>query len=229
MKRIGIPAVVLATVFAVGCQGDNARETAADSPAKPVGTAGDANSDISRGDRDFVEKVAIANMAEIELGRMAVARAATPDVKKFGQMMIDDHTAAGEKFRSAVTPHNITLPTALDDDHRDLQDKLSSRQAAEFDRDYIAAMVDGHEDLLDTLGSRVDQAKLGEWRTRYDNELARKKTEEHQEATAITPEPSDNPVTASLNKIAADLYPTVYAHLQSAKALDDKLKNRTTP
>jgi putative membrane protein len=225
MKRIAIPALVLVAAMAAGCQ-RNDRANTATGGGTAVGTSGTA--DVGRADKDFLEDVAIANMAEIELGRMAVERATNPDVKKFAQMMIDDHTDAGEKLKGAVAKHGITLPTAIDDKHRDTQDKLAKKQGEEFDRDYIDAMVDSHQDVLDKLGSRVDQAKLGEWRTKYEDRLANTKTEERAEAQAVTPEPSDNPVTMTVNQWAADTYPAVYAHLHSAKALDDKIKKRTT-
>lgn len=227
MKRIGIPALMLVAGIAAGCQRTDRADRATPADNAAVGTSG--SSDVSRADKDFVEDVAIANMAEIELGRMAAERAMNADVKKYAQMLVDDHTASGEKLKSAVAKHNITLPTAMDDKHRDLRESLSKKQGDDFDRDYLREMVDGHEDLLDKLGSRVDQATLGEWRTKYEDRLANRKTEERAEALAVTPERSDNPVTASINQWAADAYPTVYAHLHAAKALDDKIKKRTTP
>lgn len=227
MKKTAIPALALVAAVAAGCQRSDRADTAkpADSPA--VGTSGTA--DLSRADKDFIEDVAIANTAEIELGRMAAERATNAEVKKYAQTLVDDHTAAGDKLRSAMAMHAITLPTAIDDKHRDLQEELSKKQGADFDRDFIAAMIDGHEDLLDKLGSRVDQAKLGEWRTKYEDRLANRKTEERAEALTVTPERSDNAVTMSVNQWAADTYPSVYAHLHTAKALDDKIKKRTTP
>lgn len=227
MKRIGIPALVLVTAVAAGCQRNDRANSAVPGGGTAVGTSG--TTDLSFADKDFLEDVAIANMAEIELGRMALQRAANADVKKYAQMMIDDHTAAGETFKRAIAKYNITLPTAIDDDHRDLKDKLAKQQGADFDRDYIAAMVDGHEDLLDKLGSRVDKEKLGEWRTKYEDRLANRQTEERAEALRVMPERSDNPVTMSINQWAADTYPSVYSHLHAAKALDDKIKKRTTP
>ena len=227
MKRIGIPALMLVATVAAGCQRTDRADRAKPADSAAVGTSG--SSDLSRADKDFIEDVAIANMAEIELGRMAAERAMNADVKKYAQMLVDDHTAASDTLKSAVAAHSITLPTAIDDKHRDLHEKLSKTQGPDFDRDYIAAMVDGHEELLDKLGSRVDQAKLGEWRTKYEDRLAKQKTEERAEAMTVAPERSDNPVTMSVNQWASDTYPSVYAHLHAAKALDDKIKTRTTP
>jgi hypothetical protein len=49
---------------------------------------------------------------------------------------------------------------------------------------------------------------------------------ERGEVVAVVPEHSDKPVTMSLNKWAADSYPTAVAHLNAAKALKDDLKRR---
>jgi putative membrane protein len=226
-KTIGLAALVLLTASA-GCSRDEPRGANADgTPASPVGTAGKI--DVSRADRDFVHDTAIAAMGDIQLGKMAAERGTTPDVKKFGQMMVDDHTAAGDKLKAIATDYSVELPTELDDKHRDLGDSLSKETGAEFDRKYMAAMVDGHEGFIDKLESRIDQAKLGEWKARYEDRLAGKKSEERIEAGTVMPERSDNPVTMRINQWAADVYPTAYAHLATAKGLNDKLKKRTTP
>jgi putative membrane protein len=221
---IGIAALVLLTA-AAGCGRDEGRARTAD--GTPVGTSG--STDVSRGDRDFVHDTAIAGMGEVQLGRIAAERGTTADVKKFGQMMVDDHTAAGEKLKAIATDYSIETPAELDDKHRDLADSLSKEQGAEFDRKYMTAMVDAHEDLIDKLESRIDQAQLGEWKTRYEDRRAGKKSEERIEAGTILPERSDNPVTMRINQWAADVYPQAYAHMVTAKGLDDKLKKRTTP
>ena len=225
MKRMGFVVIALAAAVTVGCNRD--RDTRANN-APAVGTAGTADSRVTAGDRDFVRDVAIANMAEIELGRLAIERASHAELKKFGQMMIDDHTKAGEALKSVAAQHNVPLPGELDDDHRDLREKLMQRQGGEFDRDYVDAMVDGHEELLDKLRSRVDKEKLSEWTTSMKDRALRKEGEARAEAHAILPEKSDNPVTMAINQWAADNYPVVYAHLEQAKTLKDMLKNRTT-
>ncbi len=162
MKRIAILAVAAVTTFGIGCNTDR-RANTADNPA--VGTAG--RMDVSRADRDFVGDLTITNMAEIELGRMAAERAANAEVKRFGQTMVDDHTAAGNKLKPIATEHSIPMPADLDDKHRDLRERLSKLQGAEFDREYMKAMVDGHEDVLAKLESRIDKERLAEYKAKY--------------------------------------------------------------
>ena len=226
MKRMGLLAVAMVAAVTWGCS-DNARKDNAAAPASgsAVGTAG---TDVNRGDKDFVHDVAIANMAEIDAARLALDHAATADVKKFAQMMIDDHTAAGEKFKAVATQYSIELPAQVDEKHQDKRDKLAAKQGIDFDKDYADAMVDGHQDFVDKLESRIDKSKLSEWKTKQDARPAAKTAVESGEAVAIIPEKSDNQVTAAINQWAAATYPTAYAHLQAAKDLQKTLKNRTT-
>jgi len=226
MKRIAIFAVAAMTTFGIACNTD--RRNTADNSA--VGTSG--SKDVSRGDRDFVHDVAIANMAEIELGKLAAGRAVNEEVKRFGQMMVDDHTAAAGKLKTVATAHNIPLPTEIDDKHRDLRERLSKLQGAEFDREYMKAMVDGHEGVIDKLESRIDKERLAEYKSKHTTTGARNAPDQIKEedikVDVVLPEKSDDRVTMAVNKFAADAYPVVFTHQQKAKALDETLRKNTT-
>jgi putative membrane protein len=107
--------------------------------------------------QQFVEKASIVNMAEIQLGQLAVERAQDPQVKQFAQTMIDDHTKAQEQLKTVAGSQNIPIPGALDGKHQKLHDKLAKLQGAEFDRAYMDAMVDGHKDAEKLLKKRVER------------------------------------------------------------------------
>ncbi len=230
MKRYGILSIALATAVTLGCNANESRDANANNPSgSAVGTAGTSDrNNVDAGDRDFVRDVSVANMAEIELGRLASERAANAAVKKFGQMMVADHTKAGDKLKPIASQHNIPLATELDDKHRDLRDKLTKLQGAEFDREYIDAMVDGHEDVLDKLGSRVDQASLEEYKATVNDRVTGEKVKAEVEAKTVMAEKSDNAITMSINQWAAESYPVVQAHHEAAKALQESLKKRMT-
>src|SRR5215204_1236626 len=148
MGRPGLLCVALAAITIVisGCS--NPEGTKPPSSEQPggrpgaVGTGG-AGADV-RSDGDFVRDVAMKNMAEIELSRLAVDNATNLDIKSFAQRMIDDHGAAGNKLKSVVSGQPIEWPAQLDDKYRKIADELAQKQGADFDRDYVKAMVDGH-------------------------------------------------------------------------------------
>ena len=228
MKRYGFLPIALAAALAIGCNSKD-HTTASNPPAGgAVGTAGSEDHNVSNGDKDFVKDIATANIAEVELGRMAQDRAVNPDVKKFAQMMVDDHTKANESLTTLASQRNIPVPSAMDDKHNDLREKLAAKTGPDFDRDYIDAMVDGHKDVLDKIGSRVDKDTLDKWKAQTQDPVTGKKVETKVEAITILPEKSDNPVTMSINEWAANAYPTVSAHLDEAKKLQDAVKKRMT-
>ena len=225
MRGMGVFAVALAATLVVGCNKENAARNDA-----AVGTAGRAEDNIRGADRDFVKDAATANMAEIELSRTALDRSAGADVKKFAQMMVDDHPAAGDKLKALAAQHSLTMPSELDEKHRDLRDKLAAKQGLEFDKEYADAMVQGHEDFVDKLESRIDKDTLSKWKADYERMTGdtKERVEAQVKAQAVTAEKSDNPVTQALNQWAAETYPVAFAHLQAAKDMRDGVRKRST-
>jgi putative membrane protein len=219
MRSIGFLTIVLAAGVVIGCdRNDHANATSGAGSA--VGTTGTSErTKVTRSDKSFVQDMAIANMAEVELGKLAPERSTDTEVKKFAQLMIDDHTKSLSSLKAIAAQHSIPVPTELDARHLRLRDKLAKWHGSEFDRNYMDAMVDGHEDVLDALESRVDEAKLAEWKAELADRIEGKKAVERAEVVAIIPEKSDNPVTMSLNEWAAAAYPIVRAHLDAAKVL----------
>ena len=231
MRRMGFMAIALAATVAVGCNRSENR-AANDTTATPgtAGTAGRADNRVGAGDRDFVRDVAMMNMAEMELSRTALQHAAEANTKKFAQMMVDDHTTAGDKLKAFATQHSIEVPAQLDDKHRDDGLKLSEKKGLDFDKDYADKMVQGHQDFVDKLESRIDKDTLSKWKAEYERKTGDKREQREAEvkAVAVTAEKSDDPITQSLNQWAADTYPVAFAHLQAAKDLLDGVRKRST-
>lgn len=210
MKRIGILSVTFAAMLMVACgDGRNNERTAND---RAVGTAGsDANrdADIPRMARGWFEDRVRGNLAEVKLGELASQRAQHADVKAFGSLMVQDHTKANEELTQIGSKYNVQPPIEVDEDHRELIDRHSKKEAGEFDRDYVNAMVDGHQDTLEALEDRLD--KQGDDRN-----------------PQYTAKRSDNAFETELNEWAAKTAPTVQQHLDKAKQLKETLDRRTT-
>lgn len=142
MTRVFLAAIVVGAMATAGVVYGQGR----DMPASERGNA--PRPGASEDSSAFVRNMAMAGMAEVELGKLAAQRATNAEVKAFAQMMIKDHTAANDALKQVATSTNVTLPTGLDQTHRDLSTRLSKLQGAEFDREYMAAMVSGHEKVL---------------------------------------------------------------------------------
>jgi putative membrane protein len=237
MRRTGLSWVAAAAIINVtaiaGCSNtDRTNAPPSEQPAaRPgaVGTGG-AGADV-KSDDEFVRDVAAKNMAEIELSRMALDKATNPDVKSFAQKMVDDHGAAGNKLKSIVSGHPIEWPARLDDKHRETADELANKQGADFDREYVKAMIDGHEDFAAKLESRLDVQSLSDWKTAAAGRTQSKALPDPKVAmrdVKVRPIKSDNDVTMKINQWAADTYPVAQKHLDTARTLENAAKKGAT-
>src|SRR5262249_14262941 len=91
------------------------------------------------GDTDFLTKAAQGGMSEVELGRLAATKAQNPDVKKFGQKMVDDHSKANSELKTLAATKNFSPPTEVNSEQKALMDKLSKLSGTDFDRAYVDA------------------------------------------------------------------------------------------
>ena len=218
MRAIVCLGVALSIAAIVGC--DRKKADGASRADSAVGTSGKSDGNTaSRSDKAFVHDMAIANMVEIELARLVPDRSEDTEIEKFALLMIDDHTKSLNALKVFATEHNIPVPAALDGRHARLRDKLGKWHGNEFERQYMDEVVDAHEDVLDALESRVDEATLAEYKAEMEDRLAGKKTIQNAQVVAIIPEKSDNVVTMGLNEWAAATYPIVRSHLDAARVL----------
>jgi putative membrane protein len=93
---------------------------------------------------DFAKDAAQGGMAEVELGKLALKNSQNPEIKKFAQMMIDDHGKANNELKALATKKNYTLPTDIGS-HKSTMDKLTSLKGPDFDKAYVDEMVSDHE------------------------------------------------------------------------------------
>ncbi|MGI8812457.1 MAG: DUF4142 domain-containing protein [Pyrinomonadaceae bacterium] len=112
-------------------------------PAKPPGDKGD--SVVTGGDLAFMNAAAPGGLAEVELGKLAVSKTQNPDVKAFAQKMIDDHTKAGEDLKQLAAQKKVMLPPDVLPEHKQEMEKLSKLSGADFDKEYVMAMVEAHK------------------------------------------------------------------------------------
>lgn len=117
--------------------------SAANTVANSISNAASAVTGSS--DTSFVNDVAVGGMAEVEMGKLASTKATDPEVKKFGQMMVTDHSKANDEFKALAAKKGWKLPTELDSSHKSMLDELKGESGANFDKEYVEEMVDDHE------------------------------------------------------------------------------------
>jgi len=99
-------------------------------------------------DEKFAVKASEGGMAEVNMGRLAAKRASNADVKEFGEKMVKDHTRVNKELMSLANKKGLKLARSMDEKHKKMFDKLGKLEGAEFDREYMATMVKGHEEMV---------------------------------------------------------------------------------
>lgn len=124
--------------------------------AGSYGATNSTNAGMSTGknatvsDRTFMRKAAEGGKAEVELGKLAQEKAASPEVKQFGERMVNDHTKAGDELKQVAEKEGVTLPEKLDAKDAATKARLEKLSGDAFDRAYMRDMVKDHtEDVTE--------------------------------------------------------------------------------
>jgi putative membrane protein len=117
-------------------------------------------------DAEFAVEAADGSMLEVELGTMALTRAASPEVKQFAQKIIDEHTRSNNELKALAQKKNITLPTTMGDEHKRKYENLQEKTGPDFDKEYMDLMVKDHKDDIREFEEQVEDGsdlEIKEW------------------------------------------------------------------
>jgi putative membrane protein len=132
--------------------------------AAPPGAAPKPGDAPAVSDEDFVRQASAAGLAEVNLGRLAAEQATSPDVKKFAQQMVEDHSKANEALNKVADNARITPSPAMDAKHHETYQKLAGMRGADFDRAYVESQLADHKDAValfeaESKGGKNDDLK----------------------------------------------------------------------
>jgi putative membrane protein len=109
---------------------------------------GSAAAVYAKSDTTFLTDAIQINLAEISVGDLAQQKGGSDDVRSFGKMLVDDHTASNTKATSLAQANGVTPPTEPNATDKKKHDELEKLSGAEFDREFSKAMVKGHEEAI---------------------------------------------------------------------------------
>ena len=108
-------------------------------------------------DHKFAMEAAMGGMMEVELGRVAVSKGASDEVRQFGQRMVDDHSKGNEELMRVASGKGMTLPTAPDPKHQAEIQKLSALSGEKFDKEYVKMMLKDHKKDVGEFQKEADR------------------------------------------------------------------------
>jgi len=120
-----------------------------------------------------------ANSAEIAQAKLAQSKSKDPDIKRFAAMMVKHHGEAKQKqAKLKLKGSESSISTALESDATSTLNALKGDKGAEFDKAYIAAQVQEHQTVLDTINQKLlPNAKNADLRAYLDE--IKPRVEEH--------------------------------------------------
>jgi putative membrane protein len=126
---------------------------AQNAPLEDAGRPGNRAVDDGRGgtetqidDQVFVTKAMAASRAEVDLAELALKKSTDPKVRDFAEKMMRDHTAAQAQLAQSATREGVEQPKSIDARHAAAKAELEKLDGDEFDRRYMALMVQDHEE-----------------------------------------------------------------------------------
>jgi putative membrane protein len=138
------------TTQSPGARSGSTQQTPSDAPATTRRSgATDKAGSLSRADAAFLRQAAENGLAEVESSKIAAEKASSPEVKKFAQHMIDEHTKANEELKSLASSKGVEVPANPSVAQRGKLKMLSTADGATFDRRYAESMgVEAHRDTI---------------------------------------------------------------------------------
>jgi putative membrane protein len=114
------------------------------------------------------------NQKEVELGNVAAKKATSEGVKAYGKMLVKEHGDADKKLVALAKKTGQVIPREKPADEAEKKEmaddkaaaaKLKTLKGADFEREYLRMMVQGHEKELAKLDAnlaRLENADLVE-------------------------------------------------------------------
>jgi putative membrane protein len=107
-------------------------------------------------DAQIASIVVTANQVDIDAGKLAAAKAADPQIRKFGQQMVTDHAGVNKAATELVTKLGVTPadnPTSqsLKAGGDKNVARLKGLSGAAFDKAYIQHEIEYHQQVLEAL------------------------------------------------------------------------------
>jgi putative membrane protein len=96
----------------------------------------------------FLTDAIRGDIAEVKLGELARQKGQSEGVRDFGEMLVDDHAKAQQKTADLAKDLDVTPPTQPTAEQTQKHDALARLSGADFDRQFVAEMVKGHQEEI---------------------------------------------------------------------------------
>jgi putative membrane protein len=118
--------------------------------SSPVAHADD-NKPLAGKDAMFLRKMSEANIAEIQMAKLALRKSRDRKVRSVANMLLKGHRQGQQDVYKVAATHNTALPTQPSAMSRQKYSELASLRGRAFDKAYLAHQVKMHNMTVDML------------------------------------------------------------------------------
>ena len=152
---------------------------------------------------DFIRHEAAANGSAVRIAEVGVERAVRPEVRAFAEQLAADHKRVGTELADLAKRKGVALGDLSsdrdDDDHHD----LAETDKEDFDKTFLAAVVDHREDSIENLeeaSKDAEDAEVKAWAAKMLPGL----TSHHERAKALQGEGKEQAAATKTASADAD-------------------------
>jgi len=146
MTRTTIFKLGTAIAMVIAAASVQAQTTQKQSSAPKQTTGSAPTGQVSKADQRFLTEAMQADLAEVQVGKLAQQKGDSADVKQFGQMLEQDHSKHLQEAQRVASQVGVTPPTEPSAEQKTVYDKLSKLSGANFDKQFAAAMIKDHKE-----------------------------------------------------------------------------------
>ena len=136
------------TLFLVSCNNNQRQQETNISAAKQNNEKFDNQK--QKNEAKFLVSAAENNLEQIQLGQLAQQKGSSTHVRELGKTMENEHAKSQKKLKELAKSKNITIPSSLTNDSREVYNDLNSKSGNDFDKAYTSRMVKSHDKTIST-------------------------------------------------------------------------------
>jgi putative membrane protein len=143
--------------------------------ATPAARAQQTAGNAPVNDALFAEAAADSGLAEVTLSEIGFRKATDPELKKFSQQMMDDHSRLNSELTTLAARKQLALPRMVDARARFCAQSLSGLSGEMFDRCYAKAQWNAHMEAVATFEAEAERGQDADLRAFASRALPRLK------------------------------------------------------
>jgi len=113
---------------------------------------------VSREDKEFLKNASELGVTEVELGKIATAKATLPELKALGAKLVADHSEGNAELTQLAAAKAVELKMEPTANQKQMLASFHAKSGAEFDKELMEHIMKDHEKGIRMLTHAAETA-----------------------------------------------------------------------